>query len=316
MRHLGREAAISRTKVQRLIDDGRVTLDNRAATRAARRVGAGRTVTVIGDAVPATRVIAPSEMPISVLHEDDDLLVVDKPAGLVVHPTFGHAEGTLMNALMFHARLWRQGRPSLVQRLDKHTSGVLIVAKSSEMHALLVTALKRTDADKMYLALCYGRLPRAFRRVRHPLGPDPRDRRRMIVRADGADAETEVYRLGNSQQPARGLTLACCRLVTGRTHQIRAHLKAEGVPLVGDPVYGSEGWTQIRDNSLGARLRDLGRQALHAWQVTFIHPRTGRRIHVTAPVPRDLTDLLASAGLDLALEGYTEAIQRRLPTVR
>jgi 23S rRNA pseudouridine1911/1915/1917 synthase len=209
-----------------------------------------------------------------------------------------------MNALVHHARAWPTGRPSLVHRLDKHTSGVLLVARTRDVHAALVRALAQPEARKDYLACCYGRMRSAARRLRLPLGRDPRDRRRVVVREDGVDAVTDVARVIESRGAARGLTLVRCRLLTGRMHQIRVHLQAKGLPVVGDPTYGEPLWSRLRDARLAALARAMTRQALHAWRLTFVHPITGAPLRIEAPVPPDLTILL-----DAAVPGWRSALR-------
>jgi 23S rRNA pseudouridine1911/1915/1917 synthase len=293
IRHL-----VSRALVQKWIDAGLVTVRGRIAARPAQRVQAGDEV--CASAIAPAKVPTPmaaQDLPLCVLFEDDGLMVIDKPAGLIVHPSFRHADGTLLNALVHRARQWPAGRPSLVNRLDKWTSGILLVAKSPAMHAALVRALAQPQARKEYLALCYGRMRTPRRRLRLPLGPDPLDRRRMIVREDGREAVTDVTRLLESRGTARGLTLVSCRLVTGRTHQIRAHLGASGLPVVGDPVYGESGWQRVREPALAGRLRTFPRQALHAWKLTFVHPGTGQTLAFEAGIPADLKELLEAAHL-------------------
>jgi 23S rRNA pseudouridine1911/1915/1917 synthase len=298
MRHLADRSLVSRSLVQKWIEAGLITVDGLPATRAAQRVRAGHDVGVSSDLPSKSPApMAGQDLPLTVLFEDDELMAIDKPAGLVVHPTFGHADGTLMNALAHRARRWPTGRPSLVSRLDKGTSGVLLVAKSSQGHAALARALALPAARKDYLALCYGRMRAPRRRLRYPLGHDPQDRRRMVVRADGREAVTEVTRVAESRGAARGVTLVRGRLLTGRTHQVRAHLHAAGLPVVGDPLYGERGWEHVRDGALAERLRGFPRQALHAWRLMFAHPGSGRALVIEAPVPADLGDLLDAAYL-------------------
>ena len=291
---------LSRTRVQRWVEQGRVSVEARRASRAAQRVMAGRRVEVEVPDVPRTdRGVSAQDIPLSILYEDDHLVAIDKPAGLIVHPSYGHRDGTLINALAYYARRWPFGRPSLVHRLDKHTSGVLLVAKSRESHAALVRALGEPDARKEYLALCYGRMRRARKRVRLPLGRDPYDRRRVVVREGGAEAVTEITRVAQGKEAARGVTLVLCRLLTGRMHQIRVHLQAEGLPVVGDPVYRADPdpVSQVRDAKLAAALRSLPRQALHAWRLSFRHPASREWLRIEAPMPADLGALLGGAGL-------------------
>jgi 23S rRNA pseudouridine1911/1915/1917 synthase len=304
-RHLTDVRAATRTRVQSWIANGQVTVNGIAVRRAAARTALGDQIAVAlspdGTAAPARRMAAErvgGEGPdvLDVLHEDDHLLVVAKPAGLVVHPGYKHAEGTLMNALLWHARGWPAGsRPSIVGRLDRLTSGVVLVAKSAAIHAALQRASAQTEKD--YLAVVYGRVP-ARGRIDMRLGRSLMDRRKVVPGgATGAPSLTLFERLARVAAPRAGLALLGCRLVTGRMHQIRVHLAASGWPLVGDPVYGEPRWTRIVDASLAAAVRALDRQALHAWRVALAHPASGERLIVEAPLPRDLREMLAATGL-------------------
>ncbi len=254
-------------------------------------------------------------MPLSILYEDEHLLAVDKPAGLVAHPTAGHRDGTLWNALLFRARAegWAgepsegDRRPSLVHRLDRGTSGVLLVAKSAAVHAGLARALRtssaasgRQRAGKRYLAVVYGRARRDAGRIALPIGTDPADRNRRVVSPEGQAALTLYERL--AEAPAAPLSLLACVLASGRTHQIRVHLAALGHPLVGDPLYGEPRHVAgiqraIADPALSAACRAFARPALHAWRLAFVHPVTRERLALTASVPPDLSALLARAGM-------------------
>jgi 23S rRNA pseudouridine1911/1915/1917 synthase len=212
-----------------------------------------------------------------ILYEDESLIAIDKPAGLVVHPTYKNADGTLLDAL-------RDVHPDarLAGRLDKLTSGVVIAAKN----ALVQAALQRSwpAAEKDYLAVVHGHVAEADGEIDLPLGSDPADRRRRIVMSGGAPSVTRFERLAYA--PSSGLSLLRCRLVTGRTHQIRVHLAARGWPIVGDAVYGDL-----------LNPQTFPRQALHAWRVALTHPRSGERLCIEAPVPGDLGVLLAEAEL-------------------
>jgi 23S rRNA pseudouridine1911/1915/1917 synthase len=172
-----------------------------------------------------------------------------------------------------------------------------MVAKSREVHASCARALGDPDSRKEYLALCHGRMRTPSRRIREALGRDPTDRRRVVARSDGVTAATDVTRIEISRGSAQGLTLVGCRLLTGRTHQIRAHLQASGLPIVGDPVYGEPCRTGVSEGALDARLRAFGRQALHAWRLFLRHPMTGDPLSICAPVPADLATLLEQCGL-------------------
>ena len=231
------------------------------------------------------------------LYEDHHLLVADKPAGVVVHPAYKNPSGTLLDALQWLARDWTPGqRPSVVGRLDKLTSGIVVIAKTSDVHAALQRALRARDAEKDYLAVVYGRTDdRGV--IDLPLGFDPADRRRMVGGAgERWPAVTHFERVAAVDAPAR-LSLLKCRLATGRRHQIRAHLAARGWPVVGDPKYGEPRWRDADDPAIAVLLRDFPRQALHASHVAFAHPVTGERVSVDAPVPADLGALLLAARL-------------------
>jgi 23S rRNA pseudouridine1911/1915/1917 synthase len=232
---------------------------------------------------------------VSLLYEDEHLLAADKPAGVVVHPTYKNPAGTLIDALRDHARGWAAGcRPSLVGRLDKLTSGVVIVAKTAGVHA----ALQRGVAwEKDYLALVYGGVNPERGEIDLRLRVDEFDRRRVIASATvGKPCVTRFERI----TAIDGLSLLRCRPLTGRRHQIRVHLASNGWPIVGDPGYPAQGpeaqpWLRIEDSGLRRRLRAFPRQALHAWRVAFDHPVTGVRVAIESPIPADLRDLLASA---------------------
>ncbi len=243
--------------------------------------------------------MAAEDVAVDVVYEDDQLLAVNKPAGLVVHPTYKHTAATLMNALLWRARAWpAPQRPSLVSRLDKLTSGIIVVAKTARAHADLQRALSANDAEKDYLAVVYGRVNVARGEIDLRLGRDRDDRRKVVASATvGAESLTRFARLGRVAAPRAGLSLLRCRLATGRTHQIRVHLAARGWPLVGDPAYGEPRWSEIDDPLLAATLRAFPRQALHAWRVGFSHPTTRARVTIEAPVPPDIEALLSAAGL-------------------
>ena len=240
-------------------------------------------------------------MRLEVLYEDDYLLALDKPAGVVVHPTYKNTTGTVMNALLWRAREWpAPQRPSIVGRLDKLTSGIVVVAKTAAAHTRLQRAMAASDADKAYLAVVYGRVNVANSEISFRLRRDPGDRRKVVVsQTAGAQSLTRVKRLARVAAPQAGLSLVRCSLVTGRTHQIRVHLAARGWPVVGDPVYGEPRWSTISDPALATALRTFPRQALHAWRLALTHPVTRARLRLEAPVPRDLETLLTVTGLFL-----------------
>jgi 23S rRNA pseudouridine1911/1915/1917 synthase len=205
----------------------------------------------------------------------------------------------LMNALLWHARRWPSThRPSIVGRLDKLTSGIVVVAKTATMHAVLQRVMTASDTEKEYLAIVYGRVNVAAGRIELRLSRDRVDRRKVVASEHrGVESLTRFERLGRMPAPRAGLALLRCRLVTGRTHQIRAHLAARGWPLVGDPVYGEPRWSQVVDPPLADALRAFPRQALHAWRLALVHPVTRARLELQAPLPLDMQGLLDISGL-------------------
>lgn len=298
-RHLSDVGAASRTRVQDWIARGRVIVNARQATRPAMRLATGDLVHVQLPDAALRRPVTAEAMPISVLYEDDHLLAVDKPAGLVVHPTHRHAGGTLLNALLWRARGWPPGcRPSLVGRLDQHTSGLVVVAKTAAVHATLQRALAQPRAEKAYLAVVYGRVGPRRGSIDLGLGRDPGDRRKVVATQDGGAASlTRFERIARAPAAPIGIALLRCALVTGRTHQIRAHLLARGWPLIGDPVYSAPLWQQMNDAAVASAVRAFPRQALHAWRLSVEHPATGRPLVITAPLPDDMRALVRATGL-------------------
>ena len=292
---------LSRSRIQRLIAEGAVLVRGRAARRS-HVVKAGEEVSL---EVPEPRrtALEAEEIPLSILYEDEHLLAIDKPPGLVVHPAPGHDSGTLVNALLHHVRdlkgVGGELRPGIVHRLDRDTSGVLLVAKTDRAHQLLSRQMRQRTLRKEYLALAAG-IPRVRKgEVTFSIGRDPRDRKKMkAFRPTGDDvpagarAARTLYEI-EKEWFALGLTLLRCRLVTGRTHQIRVHLAASGLPIVGDPVYGKPSYARIRDAALKRRLVEFPRQALHAERIAFRHPATQQLVEIMAPMPRDLAGLLA-----------------------
>src|SRR5436309_6778307 len=295
MRHLADRPEVTRAQVQAWIAGGLVRINGGVPAKPASRVALADEVEVVLPPPPPRRQPQAQEMPLSVLYEDEHLLALEKPPGLVVHPAPGHREGTLINALLWRAREWGEGqRPGLVSRLDRDTSGVLIAAKTPAAHAALARALRHRSAEKEYLAVAYGKAPDDRGRIELRIDRDPADlRRRIASKTEGRASVTLYELLGESG----GVSLLRCRLLTGRTHQIRVHLQAHGLPIVGDPLYGEPRWKGIADPALAAACRGFPRQALHAWRLAFVHPATGERLEIVAPVPEDVAKLLAVAGL-------------------
>ncbi len=294
VRHLADRPEISRSQIQAWIEAGRARVNGAVTAKPSARVAQGAEIEIALPPPPPPRPApAAEERALSILFEDEHLLAVDKPPDLVAHPSPGHRAGTLLNALMGYARDWEEGRrPSLANRLDRDTSGVLLVAKTPAVHATLARHLRRRDARKEYLAAVYGSPPTDEGRIELRLLRDPADRKRVIAsKTEGLASVTLWERL----EEGNGLTLLGCRLLTGRTHQIRVHLKARGWPIVGDPVYGEPRYKGIADPALAALCRDFPRQALHARRIAFAHPATGAPMEIVAPVPADMAGLLAAA---------------------
>jgi 23S rRNA pseudouridine1911/1915/1917 synthase len=292
VRHLEDIPEVTRARVQGWVEQGLVRV-NGQHVKATRRLVPGDEVEIVLPSRPPRRELAPEDMPLSVVYEDEWLLALDKPAGLVVHPAQGNREGTLMHGLLWRAHSGGEAyQPHLVSRLDQGTSGLILVAKAPEVHA----ALQREGMEKDYLSVVYGRTDLPKGRIDLGILRDPADpRRRMASRNEGRPSTTLWERLAQSENTE--LSLLRCRLLTGRTHQIRVHLQAARMPIVGDPLYGAPGWKGIRDPTLAEICRDFPRQALHAWRLGLIHPVTGEPLEIRAPVPPDLADLLSRAVL-------------------
>ncbi|MEO7774601.1 MAG: 23S rRNA pseudouridine(1911/1915/1917) synthase RluD [Steroidobacteraceae bacterium] len=283
----------SRARIQAWIKEGAVDVDGRAP-RSRDPVGGGEKVRVAAR-FQSDLSVAPEAMPLRILHEDQDLIVIDKPAGLVVHPGAGNPSHTLQNALLAHdPELARLPRAGIVHRIDKETSGLLVVARSSIAHVALVEALRVHAVQREYLGICVGRVSSGGS-VDQPIGRHRTQRTSMTVRADGREARTH-YRI---EQRYRTHTLLRIQLETGRTHQIRVHLAHIGFPLVGDPVYG--GRRQLTAGSspeLLATLKTFRRQALHAAQLELVHPVSGIELRFTAPLPEDFAALKRALQVD------------------
>ena len=273
----------SRSQIQRLIRTRHVRL-NRKSVRASHTVHPGDVVELeIPAAVPATPTA--EALPLTILHDDADLVVVNKPPGMVVHPAAGHESGTLVNALLHHVAglsgIGGEQRPGIVHRLDRGTSGAMVVAKHDAAHAELSRQFADREVEKEYVALVWGLL-NTGRRIDAPLGRDPSNRQKMSTRA--RRARTAVTRITGTER-FRGLTLATIAISTGRQHQIRVHLNSIGHPVVGDAVYGGLRRHLAADHRI---LATLERPFLHAYRLAFVHPRDGRRVEFRADVPDDL----------------------------
>lgn len=269
---LSRETGMTRSRVETLIREGRAQVNGAVEKKPGRKVS--ETDAVSCDVPPPVAVEAqPEDIPLQILYEDDDLAVVVKPCGMVVHPAAGNEDGTLVNALLFHLKnlsgIGGALRPGIVHRLDKDTSGLLLVAKNDATHAALSDALKARTIHKTYRAVARGAFKEPTGVVEAPIGRSPKDRKKMAIVPDGRYARTE-YRV---LEPLRGATLVDVNLITGRTHQIRVHFASIGHPLLGDPLYG------------GKNQPPVGRLMLHARRIEFTHPTTGQPMVFEAPEP-------------------------------
>ena len=283
---------LSRARLQALIAEGAVRVDGSGA-RASARVKAGQSVEVsVPDPAPAAP--RPEDIPLRVVHEDGQLIVIDKPAGLVVHPGAGTASGTLVNALLHRVKdLSGVGgvlRPGIVHRLDRGTSGLIVVAKDDATHQDLARQFAARTVEKEYLALVLGRPRRPSGTIEAPIGRDPVHRKRMSVRAPRGRAARTGYVV---EEALPGAALLRVRLHTGRTHQIRVHLAWIGHPIAGDATYGGRRLPASTGDGLAAAVSELQRPALHAARLSFTHPRSGERVAFTSPLPDDFERLLA-----------------------
>ncbi len=304
-RFLADQLGLSRTQAARLVADKAVSVDGKWA-RASRMLSRGEQVTVeIPDHEPP-RTLQPAAIPLNVVFEDEHLAVLDKPAGLVVHPAPGHWDDTLVNALVARGTTLAggaEGRPGIVHRLDRDTSGLMVVAKTDLAHRRLGAAIAARRVHRTYAALAWGHLAESPTVIEAPLARHPTDRKRMAVTARGRAARTDVYLAARFGV----VDLLRLELHTGRTHQIRVHLEHIGHPVVGDPVYAGGGSRRISGaarREAQAIERATPRQALHAAALAFRHPATGEPLEFRAEWPADLrAALLAAGGQDLVAHG-------------
>ncbi len=276
----------SRTHLQGLIEGGHVRLDDRVVTGSSRKVAAGQRLAVELVATAESRAFRPEAMALAVVFEDEHLIVIDKPAGLVVHPAPGNWQGTLLNGLLaWHAAAATLPRAGIVHRLDKDTSGLMVVGKTLPAVTALSRAIAAREVHRQYLALAHGAWPAGMTRVDAPIGRDPRSRVRMAVLASGRAAQTDVERVAlghpDDSGEVRVVSALRCTLHTGRTHQIRVHLAARGHPLLSDALYG------------GRPALGLTRQALHAARLALVHPLTGQPLSFEVAAPDDLASAWA-----------------------
>ncbi|HEV7767193.1 MAG TPA: RluA family pseudouridine synthase [Thermoanaerobaculia bacterium] len=281
----------SRNFLAKLITAGKVFVDGSPAQKSSQRVESGQNVTVEVPAATPSSMVS-QDLPLTILYEDEDVVVIDKPAGLVVHPAAGHPDQTLVNALLHHVQdlsgIGGELRPGIIHRLDKDTSGVMLIAKHDDAHRKLTGAWNTDAVRKEYLAIVYGTPTDDRGTVDAPIGRDPRDRKKMAVVPEGRRAITDYELI----ERLRHASLLRCRLRTGRTHQIRVHMKYLGHPIVGDPAYSGPQWRGIPDKKIQRALSSLERQALHAARITFPHPKDGRVMVVESELPPDLREIV------------------------
>lgn len=281
---------LTRSRIKKYIGEGRVHRNGQAAKQS-ERVNEGDVLELeVPDIVPLDA--QPEDIPLSILFEDEHLLILDKRAGLVIHPAAGNPAGTLVNALLHHCKdlsgIGGVERPGIVHRLDKDTTGAMVVAKNDRAHLGLSLAFSRREVHKTYLALCYGTLQQSEGFIEAPIDRHPTDRKKMAVRENGHKART-LYKV---VEKFEGATLLACTLITGRTHQIRVHCAHIGHAVIGDPTYSGRQWRNLVHQNARNACRNFPRQALHSRSLSFTHPVTGETISAEAPIPDDMAGLI------------------------
>jgi 23S rRNA pseudouridine1911/1915/1917 synthase len=306
---LADQLGVSRTQSARLIAGGCVVVDGTVA-RASRTLTRGEVVVVTLPESEPPRQLVPSDIKLTIVYEDEYLAVIDKPAGLVVHPAPGHWDDTLVNALVARGTTLAggaEGRPGIVHRLDRETSGLIIVAKTDLAHRRLAAMIAGRRVARVYAALVWGHLDQSPLSIDAPIGRDLRDRKRMAILPEGRRARTDAFVVTR----LASMDLVRLELHTGRTHQIRVHLESIGHPVVGDPVYAAGGWKRIggQGRLTARKLEALApRQALHAAFLAFRHPISGTPLRLISPWPADLWPLLEAAAGAGGLTNREEAL--------
>jgi 23S rRNA pseudouridine1911/1915/1917 synthase len=289
----GQLADVSRTRIQRAIEDGDVLVNDRPA-KPSYKLRLGDQID-IDFPEPAPVEIVAEALPLHIVYEDDDLIVVDKPAGMIVHPGAGIESGTLANALVYHFNQLSGSagriRPGIVHRLDKETSGLLVVAKNDAAHMKISEQFHDRKVFKMYVALVYGRVSQSLGDIEANLGRSPHNRTRMAVLKGGAGRYAHSLFQVVERYPE--FTLLRVQIKTGRTHQIRVHLAHIGHPVVSDALYGMGRDNMVQDARMKKQVRQLGRHFLHAAQLEFHHPVSGELLKFESPLPRELTSFLS-----------------------
>jgi len=286
------DLGLSRSQAKRLIEEEAVYL-NQKRTKPSVHLKAGDWVTgTLPEPEPLS--LEPEPISLTILYEDSSIIVIDKPPGMVVHPAFGNLSGTLVNALIYHCKdlagINGVLRPGIVHRLDKDTSGVMVVAKDDEAYHHLIKQFKNRTVAKTYLAVAYGQFSKEEGTIDSVIGRHPSERKRMSTRTRKGRAAVTEWKVAERLD---GFTFLEIYPRTGRTHQIRVHLASIGHPVLGDPLYGRKGRPgTIRDPVLKGGVERMGRQALHAHRLEFTHPRTGERVEFVAPLPEDMREVL------------------------
>ncbi len=286
------ELDLSRSQVKRWIEAHAILLNDRPAKPGSHLKAGDRVSCTLPAPTPLS--VEPEPLPLTILYEDPSVIVVDKPAGMVVHPAAGNPSGTLVNALLYHCRdlagINGVLRPGIVHRLDKGTSGVMVVAKDDEAYHHLTKQFKNRAVEKVYLAIARGIFNRDEGKVDADIGRHPSERKRMSTHTRRGRPAVTTWKV---RERFDGFALLEIHPQTGRTHQIRVHLSSMGHPLLGDPLYGRRGRSGTgQDPVLRGHLERLGRQALHAHRLGFIHPRTGERVEFVSPMPQDMKEVL------------------------
>ena len=302
-KYLSERADLTRSAAVRLLEEGDVLVDGASVSKNYKVKSGDEIALTVPEPEPDTAL--PEDILLDVVYEDDDIIVINKPVGMVVHPAAGNPTGTLVNALLYHCKGSLSGiggvlRPGIVHRIDKDTSGLLVVAKNDRAHLHLAEQIKQHSAHRIYRAICVGNVKEDEGTVDLPIGRHPTDRKRMAVVRDpdreARDAVTHYRVLARFSGRAvwgNAFTYIECRLETGRTHQIRVHMAAKGHPLLGDEVYGGN------NTPFGARHKHyIKGQCLHACELYLTHPTTGERMHFTAPEPPEMKKLLEILGQD------------------
>jgi len=276
----GKSPGLTRSQIKKSIEDGKVAVGG-VVRRSSYKLRAGETV-VFAVEPPAPDRLEPQDIPLKIIHQDADVIVLDKPAGLVVHPGAGNRAGTLANALLHHfpeiSGIGAWDRPGIVHRLDKQTSGIMVVARSARAYESLLGQFKRRDVRKIYLGLAWGRIMAAEGRIDWPLGRHPKEGQKISIRTRNPKSAETFFRVLKTFARTTFLEI---RPTTGRTHQIRVHLAAAGYPIVGDPLYGTV-----------KAAKNFPRLFLHAHILSFLHPATGERLEFVSPLPDELDALL------------------------